>query len=155
MGSIHKELIVVDVEATDCVDAIHKVGALLYENGYVKDTYIDAVAQREDDFPTGLNLQDISIAMPHTSGVHVNSPAVCVAKLKSPVTFGHMGDPDTKVPAELLFMMAIKDPDAQVETLQNVMGVFTNAEAVAALKAANDPESLYKAAKKYVDHEDA
>ena len=154
MGSVFRDLIVLDVEAADCVDAIHKVGARLFEGGYVKDSYIDAVAAREDEFPTGLILEDINIAMPHTSGTHVNKPAVCVAKLKNPVVFGHMGDPDTKVNAELLFMMAIKNPDEQVETLQNVMGVFTNSEAVAALKAASDEETLYAVAKKYIDKEE-
>lgn len=150
MQSCHEELIAIGVEATDYADAIHQVGALLLENGYVKDTYIDAVVARELDFPTGLILDGIQIAMPHTAGVHVNKPAVCVAKLAHPVTFGHMGDPDTKVAAELLFMMAIKNPDEQIETLQAVMGVFTNKEAIAALKAADTKEALFETAQKYI-----
>lgn len=150
MQSCHEELIAIGVEAENYEEAIHKVGALLYDNGYVKDTYVDAVVARELDFPTGLILDGIQIAMPHTAGVHVNKPAVCVAKLAKPVTFGHMGDPDTKVAAELLFMMAIKNPDEQIETLQAVMGVFTNKEAIAALKAADTKEALYAAASKYI-----
>lgn len=150
MQACHEELIALNVEAENYEEAIRKVGALLYDNGYVKDTYIDAVVARELDFPTGLILQDINIAMPHTAGVHVNNPAVCVAKLAKPVIFGHMGDPDTKVEAELLFMMAIKSPDEQVETLQNVMGIFTNAEAVAELKAAGDKRTLFEVASKYI-----
>ena len=150
MQSCYEDLIILDVDAKDAEDAIRQVGKLLYDGGYVKDTYVDAVAAREKEYPTGLILQDINIAMPHTMGIHVNIPAVCVAKMAHPVTFGHMGDPDTKVEAELLFMMAIKDPDAQVETLQNVMGVFTNSEAVAALKAASTKEELFAAAQKYI-----
>lgn len=61
-----------------------------------------------------------------------------------------MGDPDTKVEAEILFMMAIKDPNAQLETLQKVMGVFTNDAAVAQFKAAGDQPSLYQVAKTYI-----
>lgn len=150
MQSCHEELIAISVEAEDYADAIHKVGKLLLDNGYVKETYIDAVIAREADFPTGLILDGIQIAMPHTAGVHVNTPAVCVAKLAKPVTFGHMGDPDTKVAAELLFMMAIKNPDEQIETLQAVMGVFTNKEAIAALKAADTKETLFAVANKYI-----
>ena len=150
MQSCYEDLIILDVDANDYEDAIRQVGALLYNGGYVKDTYIDAVVGRELEFPTGLILKDIQIAMPHTAGVHVNKPAVCVAKMKHPVTFGHMGDPDTKVEAEILFMMAIQDPNAQIQTLSNMMGVFQNSEAVAEFKAASTKEELFAVAHKYI-----
>lgn len=150
MQAIYEDLIVTGVEAGDAEDAIRQVGAYLLKKGFVKDTYIDAVAQREHDYPTGLQLKGMAVAMPHTAGIHVNTPAVCVAKLAHPVTFSHMGDPDTKVEAELLFMMAIQSPDAQLETLQKVMGVFTNDEAVAQFKAAADHAALYQVAKTYI-----
>lgn len=150
MQAIYEDLVLYGVEAEDAQDAIRKVGQHLLDKGFVKDTYIDAVAKREVEYPTGLQLKDMAVAMPHTAGVHVNTPAVCVAKLAHPVTFSHMGDPDTKVQAEILFMMAIKDPDAQLETLQKVMGVFTNDTAVAEFKAAADQQSLYQVAKTYI-----
>ena len=150
MSNCHRELIMVDVEAKNYEEAIKKVGKKLYDNGYVKDTYIGAVVSREGLFPTGLHLDGIDIAMPHTAGEHVNIPAVCVAKLKNPVVFSHMGDPDTKVNATLLFMMAIKNPDEQIETLQTVMGIFTNQEAIAELNAAKTEEELYNVANKYI-----
>ena len=150
MSNCHEELILVDVEANNYEEAIRKVGKRLFDNGYVKDTYIDAVVAREADFPTGLHLEGIDIAMPHTAGIHVNTPAVCVAKLAKPVEFSHMGDPETKVQATLLFMMAIKNPDEQIETLQAVMGIFTNQEAIEELKAAKTEAELFSVAKKYI-----
>ena len=150
MRAVYEDLVVNGVDAKDAEDAILQVGQYLLKAGFVKDTYIDAVAKRETEFPTGLQLKEMGVAMPHTAGVHVNTPAVCVAKLAHPVTFGHMGDPDTKVQAELLFMMAIKDPNAQLETLQKVMGVITNPAAVAEFKAAGDKAALYKVAQTYI-----
>ena len=150
MQMCFEDLVVLGVDAEDAEDAIRQIGKLLYDGGYVKETYIDAVAEREKEYPTGLILQDMQIAMPHTMGIHVNRPAVCVAKLAHPVIFGHMGDPDTKVEAEMLFMMAIQDPNAQIDTLQNMMGVFTNHEAAAALKAASTEEELFSTARKYI-----
>lgn len=150
MQAVYEDLIVFGIEANDAEDAIRQVGQYLYRKGFVKDTYIDAVAAREKEYPTGLQLQDMAVAMPHTAGVHVNTPAVCVARLASPVMFRHMGDPDTEVQAEILFMMAIKDPNAQLETLQQVMKVFTNTEAMAEFKAAGDRSTLYEVAKTYI-----
>jgi PTS system galactitol-specific IIA component len=150
MSTVYEDLIVTGVDARDAQDAIRQVGQYLLKGGYVKDTYIGAVAQRESEYPTGLQLKNMGVAMPHTAGIHVNTPAVCIAKLAHPVTFLHMGDPDTKVEAELLFMMAIKDPNAQLETLQKVMGIFTNDAAMAEFQAAEDRETLYKVAKTYI-----
>ena len=50
----------------------------------------------------------------------------------------------------MLFMMAIQSPDAQLDTLQKVMGVFTNEAAVAQFKAAADKNALYETAKQYI-----
>lgn len=150
MQAIYEDLIICGVDAADAEDAIRQVGRLLYQKGFVKETYIDAVAAREKEYPTGLQLKNMAVAMPHTAGVHVNTPAVCVAKLAHPVVFAHMGDPETKVQAELLFMMAIQNPDAQIETLQKVMKVFTDEAAVAEFKAADDKMSLYRAAKAHI-----
>lgn len=150
MQAVYKDLVLFNVEAKDAEEAIRKVGQRLFEKQFVKDTYIDAVVEREAIYPTGLQLKGTAVAMPHTAGIHVNTPAVCVAKLAHPVTFAHMGDPDVKVEAELLFMMAIQNPDAQLETLQKVMGVFVNEDAVMALKNANSEASLYEIAKTYI-----
>jgi len=61
-----------------------------------------------------------------------------------------MGDPDTKVQAELLFMMAIKNPDEQLDMLKKVMSVFTNDEAIEKLSTAASKDELYEAAKAYI-----
>ena len=145
-----RNLILRDVEAANAEEAIRKVGQRFYDEGFVKDTYIDAVVAREKNYATGLQLADIAVAMPHTDPQHVNRPGVCIAQLKHPVEFEHMGDPDTKVQAEMLFMMAIKNPDEQVELLQKVLGVFQQPEVVAAFRAAKNEDELFEAAQKYI-----
>ncbi len=145
-----RELIVRDVDAKDAEDAIRQVGEYFLKAGFVKDTYIDAVVAREKVYATGLQLEEIAVAMPHTDPQHVNRPGVCIAQLRHPVTFEHMGDPDTKVQAEMLFMMAIKDPDEQVELLQKVLSVFQRPEVVAAFRAAKNEDDLFAAAQKYI-----
>lgn len=150
MGMIFPELIAVDLAAVDADDAIHKVGSMFVERGFVKETYIEAVAEREKEYPTGLKLQDIGVAMPHTDPGHVIKAGMCVVKLAKPVVFAHMGMPETKVAAEMIFMMAIVDPDAQIETLQKVLKVFQSAEAAAEFKAAPNAQALYQVALKHI-----
>lgn len=151
MNVIFKELINSSVAAVDSDDAIRQVGKIFYDNGFVKDTYVEAVAAREKKFPTGLQLKGIAVAMPHTDSMHVNKPGICVARLEKPVVFAHMGDPDTLVQAELLFMMAIRNPDEQIDNLKKVLKVFTDEGAALEFKNAKDDEELYAIAKKYLD----
>lgn len=150
MQTIFPELILTDVDADSAEDAIRKVGQHFLEQGFVKDSYIDAAVKREGVFPTGLQLQNLGIAMPHTDPEHVNKPGVCIAQLKKPVTFSHMGEPETKVEAEILFMMAVLDPNEQVHTLQSVLNVFQKPELAGQFKNAADKETLYEVAKKYI-----
>lgn len=150
MQTVFPELIAVDVAAENSEEAIRKVGKLFHDNGFVKDTYVDAVIAREKKFPTGLQLDGIAVAMPHTDPPHVYKSGVCVAKLAKPVTFCHMGAEEIKVEAELLFMMAIQNPDEHMETLQKVLHVFQNAEIAKEFKEAKNNDELYEIAKKYI-----
>ena len=148
--AIYRELILTDVDAKDYEDAIRQVAQPFINNGFVKDTYVNAVVEREKVFATGLELEGISIAMPHTDVIHVNKPGITVAKLAHPVEFEHMGEPGRKVQAEMLFMMAITNPEDQIGTLMKVLGVFQNKEAIKEFKDATTEDEIYEVAKKHI-----
>jgi len=150
MQTVFQDLVAVDVEAQDTEEIIRTAGQMLLEHGFVKDSYIQAVIEREKIYPTGLKLQEIAVAMPHTDREHVIKPGVCVVKLEKPVIFAHMGEPDTKVEVEIIFMMSILHPDEQIETLQKVLGVFQQPAVVADFKNAVTKEELFEVAMKHI-----
>lgn len=78
-----RNLILRDVEAANAEEAIRKVGQRFYDEGFVKDTYIDAVVAREKNYATGLQLADIAVAMPHTDPQHVNRRACASRSLST------------------------------------------------------------------------
>lgn len=147
---IYRELILKDIDAKDSEDAIRQVGQAFLKNGFVKDTYIDAVIAREKVFATGLQLENAGVAMPHTDAIHVNKPGVTVAKLKHPVVFDHMAEPGHKVEVEMMFMMAVSKPEDQMELIVKVMNVFQNNEAIEAFKNATTEDEIYEVATKYI-----
>lgn len=69
----------------------------MFEKGYVKSTYIDAVLEREKTLPTGLDIGEMCVAIPHTDSKHVNESNVALAVLKNPVEFRNMIDPSKKL----------------------------------------------------------
>ena len=68
---IEKELIFLDFFANDYNDFFDKISDILYEKGYVKETFKNAIKKREEEFPTGLQVESLGIAIPHTDSLHV------------------------------------------------------------------------------------
>ena len=63
------------------------VADAMCEMGLVKDTYKQAILDREKEFPTGLNTGGCNIAIPHADVTHVNEASICVGILEEPVMF--------------------------------------------------------------------
>jgi PTS system galactitol-specific IIA component len=134
--TIDEKLILVNVTVKDKEEIIRKLGELLFSNGFVKDTYTQAVYDRELVYPTGLKARVTGVAVPHTDTQHVNKPAVAIATLKDPIIFNGMGAPDTEVLVDIVLMLAINDPKQVVNVLRKVIFVIEDDEALKKMQAA-------------------
>lgn len=134
------DLVVLDLQAANATEVITKLGGLMQEKDYVKASYVDAVISREQNLPTGLAIGDFYVAIPHTDSNHVNQSNVALAALAEPVTFHSMINPQDALPVELVFLLAIKDPNQQVQLLKSLMSVFQNKELLMSIKAAKTKE---------------
>jgi PTS system galactitol-specific IIA component len=67
--------------ASDSKDVITHLGKLLFDAGYVRDSFVDAALDRESRLPTGLPLSgDVNAAIPHTEVEHVLKPGLAIAR---------------------------------------------------------------------------
>lgn len=122
----NKELIVTNFDAKSKEDVIDVLYKKLYENGFVKESYLEAIKKREKNFPTGLQLNRYNVAIPHTDPEHVVKPAIAVATLKNPVIFKNMANPLEDVEVSLVFMIALNEAHSQVEMLQQLIQLIQN-----------------------------
>lgn len=127
-------LVKFNIKAESNLDAIGQLAGLLVEQDLVKDSYIPAIKAREEIYATGLELLDMGIAIPHTDPDHVNEPAMALGILEEPVTFCGMGEPDKQIDVQIMFMLAIKEPHAQLKILQALLKVFQHEGKLTALK---------------------
>lgn len=118
--------ILVNHTASSREDVIRSLGALLYKNEYVKDTFTEAVLDREIIFPTGLQTRTVGVAIPHTDTEHVNHSTVALATLVSPVIFMGMGYPDLEIPVSIVMMLAVSDKNKVMDTLTKVISILEN-----------------------------
>ena len=94
---LKEELVLTDLDAESSGEVFERLGKTLIEEGYCRDSYIDALKTREKDFPTGVNMGGVGIAIPHTDKSHVYKGAVAIGILKKPVKFYQMGTTDEVV----------------------------------------------------------
>ncbi len=139
---LRDENILVQAKADSCEEIIRQLGSLLFEHGLVKDTFVQAVLDREQVFPTGLQTGILGMAIPHTDTEHVNSPALAIATLSQPVVFQAMGDPDTRVSVLVVMMLAISDPKAVVHVLRKIISILEDNEALTGLLGASSREEI-------------
>src|SRR5690625_808892 len=102
---LSKDLLFSNIEAKNFQEVVSIVGNKMYEKGYVKDFYVEAVIEREEGFPTGLNLGDYGIAIPHTDREHVEKSVLGIASLVEPITVHSMIEPEKEVKVNLVFLM--------------------------------------------------
>ncbi|MCT4379576.1 PTS sugar transporter subunit IIA [Leuconostoc pseudomesenteroides] len=115
-----EKIIELDYGSNSWEDVLRHLSEKMVESGSVKSSYIDAVVEREKEFPTGLNTEGVGIAIPHTDAEHVIRDQIAVLRLKNPVTFLQMGDGEP-VEAKLIFMLALTKPHEQLSMLQKLV----------------------------------
>lgn len=147
MDAIDRETVMLRVNAKSSEEIIRLLASKLHDLGYVKDSYADAVVQREQLLPTGLPLgSQNNVAIPHTDPQHVLRAGVALATLRAPVIFANMEEPDKEVPVSTVFLLAIDDKDKQIATLQQIMKTIQDATALNALQKATtfaDIQSIF------------
>ena len=139
-----QELCLFHIKPDNQTQLFEKMYEKLYLSGCVKSSFLDGITTREAEYPTGLEFNGIGFAIPHTDSVNVNKSQICFASLDEPVIFQDMMDKSHNIEVNLVFMLAMAVPHEQVETLQNLMALFTDDEKVKRLRELSSKEDFIK-----------
>ena len=115
----------------------------LFSKGYVKDDFAKAILAREEEFPTGLQLEKTAVAIPHTYSEYVKKPFIYVVKLAKPVTFIQMGTSDVEVNVHFVIVLGISEPKNQTGLLVELMNVFGQEKFIEQLQNGQTEEEIY------------
>ncbi len=129
-----------DVDSKDGI--MENMGGRFVELGYCRSSYIQALKDREMEFPTGIDIDGVGVAMPHTDVSHVNRAGIGIATLKKPVAFVHMATDDTLVPVRVVFMLAVDDPQKHLEKIQDILAVIQDKKTLEIIMKAEKPEDI-------------
>ena len=144
-----------DVCADNAEEVIRILSESLYEADMVKEGFAEAVVERERNYPTGLPTAEMAIAIPHADPNYVIRGALSVAKLKQPVIFQQMGEPEKEIAVNLVILMAVSDPTSQLPMISNVINMFSNSEIIENIKHSDDPKQLYQIFQRSINNQSA
>lgn len=140
---LNPALVFTDVNVSSWDDVMHQIGGAFTREGYTKESYVQALIERESEFPTGLDVDGYGVAIPHTNVAHVNKAGTAIAVLRNPVTFHVMGgEDDETVEVSLVFMLAVVDPDKHIEELQQILAIIQDTDVLEKLKHATNAEEI-------------
>lgn len=145
---IEKNFLFPKLKADTFDDAVTYMGNKMKNSGYVDDSYVGAVIKREKDTPTGLQIGEYVIAIPHAEQDYVNKPVLSVATFVKPIKIHSMIQPEEELQTNLMILMAVKEPDKQVQILSQLMSVFQNVELLRELELAANRDEMLKILKK-------
>ena len=63
--NFYGDLIYLNRDFSGREEMFNEIGTVLIEKGMVKPVYIEKILKREENFPTGIDLGYMQVAMPH------------------------------------------------------------------------------------------
>ncbi|MDR0600189.1 MAG: PTS sugar transporter subunit IIA [Treponema sp.] len=138
---LKEDCIIENLKASTKEEALSAMCQVLLSKGYVKDSFSAAILERERLYPSGLPMEGHKIAIPHCDSEHVNKSVILFARLEKPLEFSSMGEPDQKIPVQLISMFALAEKK-QIGTMLEVLitAYSNNAVLDAVLKAPSGKE---------------
>ncbi|WP_257702100.1 PTS sugar transporter subunit IIA [Vagococcus luciliae] len=105
-------------------DLFENIGNYLSLKGYVKDSFINEIQKREENFPTGLELDGYGVAIPHTDPEHIKREFLCLVTLEKPIVFQSMADKNKDVLINTVFVLGFKKAEHQLLMLRTLMNLI-------------------------------
>lgn len=142
MDLLDENLILFHVAANDSTELLNKLSDVLIGRGYVKDTFARKLIEREKKYPTGLPTAGVQVAIPHTDSGQVLRGCILIATLEHPVAFKEMGNGVNDVNVQVVFMLAVNDPNSQIGLLKELMGIMLEESVIRSILEADDPATV-------------
>ncbi|MHC5230083.1 PTS sugar transporter subunit IIA [Enterococcus sp. LJL99] len=146
---IKEPLLLVQKDYQSKRELFEAVFQIAFDQNWVREDFLQRVQAREDEFPTGIQLENLGVAIPHTDPECVLKEFVAVITLNSPILFQQMDDPAKTTPVEIIFVLGLNQPHTQLKMLQTLMGLMQDTEKIASILEIKTTNELFLSIKEF------
>ena len=144
---IYKELVQLDLEAESTDEVFSILAEKLEKAGYIRSGFLEAIKEREKNYPTALPIEPYPVAIPHTDPKCIVKPFVACVRLKHPIPWREMAANEIIHQVKFAFMLGFQEADAgesHIELLQILVNNLQKVELMEKLHHANTVEEYWK-----------
>ena len=142
VDKVREDLVLLNVEGNNRDEVLYNIASIIMQKGIAKETFYDALIERENSYPTGLPIGEINIAIPHTYPEHINKVAITIAVPKKPVIFNNMGACDEELLVHVIVCLTMRKMDDNVKLLPALLGFFADEENLRKLLLCKTPSEV-------------
>ena len=106
---IYKELVQLDLEAESTDEVFSILAEKLEKAGYIRSGFLEAIKEREKNYPTALPIEPYPVAIPHTDPKCIVKPFVACVRLKHPIPWREMAANEIIHQVKFAFMLGFQE----------------------------------------------
>ena len=115
----------------------------------VNDKFLEMVKEREENYPTGMDMSLVNenlpnIAIPHTEPEACKVTRVIPVKLKEKIKFNNMIDPEKELEVSFIFMILNNEGGQQTDVLAKIMDFVTKTDDIEKMYQLDDADKIYE-----------
>ena len=139
---LSKDDIFLNQNFTDTDSYYQEICGHLLKEGKIDQKYLESIEEREKQFPTGLNVGNICVAIPHTDYQHSKTTQLVITTLKTPINFRQMDNPDKICPVSIVIQILFDTPKKQLVLLKELMKMIQIQSFLESVKKASDKDTI-------------
>lgn len=144
---VERELVFFEKEIKTQNELFNFMFDKLLEKNYVTKEYLPKIIEREKNYPTGLQLEKINVAIPHTDPNCSNTNKIFIIKLKNPVKFIN-AETGEEIGINLILGLIFKNGDNQIDILKKIGEFLQEEKYQDEILACQEQEKFYKVMEK-------
>lgn len=139
---LYPELVWLNQRFLNYEEMFATIAKRLVDKHFVTTDYGQTLVNREKDFPTGLELEDYFVAIPHCDFRCIKKKFIAVAVLEKPVMMRKMDEPGQAIPVSLVLFLGIDRAENHLKILKEMIRIIQNKQIVAKIESSNDPAEV-------------
>jgi PTS system galactitol-specific IIA component len=98
--------------------------------------------ERENNYPTGLEMDGYAVAIPHGDVECIESPFIGITTLSSPIEMYKMDDPKTSVPVQTVFLLGLDNEQTHLNILKEFIKLIQDKTLINYIQQSNSVEDV-------------
>lgn len=138
-----RELVQIDWEVADQSEVFERMATILQEHGFVRESFLSSIKEREEKYPTALPIEPYPVAIPHTDIAHIIRPFIAPIRLKNTVEWREMANNDEIHPVKFIFMLGFLKSEEHRDLLQTLVENFQDVDLMHRLNSVETADEYY------------